>query len=424
VSFSGVALVALLAFAVPLVLGLFPRLRLPSVVVEIIAGIVVGPSVLDWVQPDIVLQVLSVMGLAFLLFLAGLEIDIQRFKGKFLQESVLGLVLSLALAIGVGLALNLAGLADSPLFIAIVLLATSLGLVIPVLRDAAESTSTFGQLTIAGSALADFCSVILLSLFFSGESTEVGAQLLLLGGFAAVAAATGIALARAGHSMRVSDALLRLQDTTAQVRVRGAVVLMIGLIALAETFGLEVILGAFLAGAILRLVDRGAMVTHPNFHVKLDAIGFGFLIPVFFVTSGVTFDLEALLADASTIVLVPVFLISLVIVRGLPALLYAPLIGGRRTASAVFLQATSLPFIVAASQIGMEIGVIDRATGAGLVAAGLMSVLIFPLLALTILRNAGDDDGVRSRAALGKSTAAQQLPGGERSGIRETDGRR
>jgi Kef-type K+ transport system membrane component KefB len=161
---------------------------------------------------------------------------------------------------------------------------------------------------------------------------------------------------------------------------------MIGFVALAESFGLEAILGAFAAGAILSLVDRDRAMTHPDFRRKLEAIGFGFVIPVFFVASGVNFDLAALLGEPSNLAMVPVFLAALVVVRGLPALLYRGLVGGRRSAVAGLLQATSLPFIVAASAIGQELGLLTGAQAAGLIAAGLLSVLLFPVAALALLR--------------------------------------
>lgn len=386
VSFSGLVIVAAVAFLSPLLLGLAPKLRLPSVVVEIVAGIVIGPSVLGWVEPDLVIQVTAVLGLAFLLFLAGLEIELERFRGRFLRISLVGLALSFVISLAVAFGLSAIGLFETPLIVAIILLATSLGLVAPVLKDAGETGSAFGQLVIASASIADFAAVILLSLFFSREATGPAVKLLLLGGFVALLAALAFVVARAGRSRRISEELLRLQDTTAEIRVRGAVLFLLGVVALAEAFGLEVVLGAFMAGAILTAVDRDAMMSHPNFRLKLEAIGFGFLVPVFFVTSGLTFDLDALLAGGDALVLLPVFLAALLVIRGVPAVLYRGEIGTRPTVAAGLLQATSLPFIVAATQIGMELGVLGQATGAALVAAGLLSVLIFPLAALTVLR--------------------------------------
>jgi Kef-type K+ transport system membrane component KefB len=236
--------------------------------------------------------------------------------------------------------------------------------------------------------------VILLSLFYSREATGTGAQLVLLGGFFLVAFALMVAFMGVERSRRLSAAFVRLQDTTAQIRVRGAFVLLVGFVALAEWLGLEVILGAFLAGAILTLVDRDRTMTHPHFRTKLEAAGFGIFIPVFFVTSGIRFDLGALFASAETVARVPIFFVALVLVRALPALLlYRSTVGRRNTVVAALLQATSLPFIVAGSMIGIELGTIDEATGAALIAAGLLSVLLFPLAALTLLRR-GEPTGV------------------------------
>jgi len=183
---------------------------------------------------------------------------------------------------------------DAPLLIGIALMATSLGLVVPVLKDSGQADTEVGRLTIAAASVADFAAIVLLTFFFSGRSTGPGVKLVLFGGFALMVVAAGLALSRLGRSMRLEDVLVRLQDTTAEIRVRFAVLLLVAFVALAERLGLETILGAFLAGAILHLVDRVSLSTHPNFHLKLEAIGYGFVIPVFFVTSGLRFDLDAL----------------------------------------------------------------------------------------------------------------------------------
>src|SRR4051794_7714984 len=392
--FTNLLIVVVVGFCAPLLLGFFPRLRLPSVVLEIVAGIVIGPSVLGWVHVDQPVAVLAIVGLAYLLFLAGLEIEFQKLRGRVLKVASLGFAVSFGLAIAVAVILSGAGVLDHPLFIAIVLSATSLGIVVPVLKDAREVGSTFGQLVIAAATIADFATVILLSLFFSRESSSTTTKVLLLGGLFVVALLVGLAIAEIEHARRIRETFQRLQDTTAQIRVRGAFVLMIGLVALATQLGLEVILGAFIAGAILTLVDRDGMMSHPDFRPKLEAAGFGIFIPVFFVTSGVRYDLNAL-GSASTLVHVPIFLAALFLVRGLPALLYRPLVPAGRTAVSALLQATSLPFIVAATAIGTSIGVISRPNAAALIAAGLLSVVVFPATALTLLKR-----DPRKRAAM------------------------
>lgn len=385
-SFSGLLIVSAVAFGAPFVLGLFPRVRAPAVVLEIVAGIVVGPSVLGWVHVDATIAVVATLGLAFLLFLAGLEIDFARLRGRVLRLSAVGFVVSFAIALATGGLLTAAGLTDAPLLVAITLSATSLGVLVPVLKDAGESDSTLGQLVIAASSIADFGAIILLSLFFTGEG-GTGSTLLLIGSLLALAVGVVIAMRGAERSTRIRADLLRLQDTTAQIRVRGAMVLLVAFAAIAEALGLEAILGAFAAGAILTLLDADRAMTHPQLRVKLEAIGFGFFIPAFFVTTGVRYDLDALLASGSTVAMIPIFLVALLAVRGLPAALYRPLIGTRPAVAAGLLQATSLPFIATATAIGLELGVIDAATSAALIAAGLLSVVLFPVAALAFLRS-------------------------------------
>src|SRR5919201_308966 len=300
ISFTSLAVVAAAGFAAPLAIELVPGLRLPNVVLELVLGIVVGPSVLGWAHADEPVTVMSLIGLSFLLLIAGLEVDYERLRGRLLEVTGLGW----AVSVGIGLAALLAAV-------------------------------------------------------------------------------------RVGRSMRVMQALVRLQDTTAQIRVRGAFVLLAVFVVLAEKFGLEAILGAFLAGAILKFVDRDEAMTHPFFRGKLEAAGFGVFIPFFFVTSGINYDAGALFGSASTLARVPLFLAVLLAVRGLPALLYRPLATGRETSAAALLQATSVGFLVVASRIGQDMGLISGANAAAVIAAGLLSVLLFPLGALVLLRGSG-----------------------------------
>jgi Kef-type K+ transport system membrane component KefB len=385
ISFQNLLIVVAAGFAAPLALGLVPKLRLPAVVLEIVIGIVIGPAVLGWVEVDEPVEVLSLVGLAFLLFLAGLEIDLSALRGALLRAASLGFLASLALALVAGLVLDLAGIASEPLLIAVILASTSLGVIVPVLQDSGEASSRFGQLVIAACSIADFASVLLLTLLFSGESSGIGAKLILIASFVLVVAAVAFAVAEAERSRRISAALVRLQDTSAQIRVRGAFVLLIGMVALAEALGLELILGAFAAGAILNHLDMDRGMTHPEFRAKLAAVGFGVFIPVFFVASGVRFDLEALFASGTAIASIPAFVVALLVARGLPALLYRGQLDRRRVIAAGLLQATSLPFIVAATAIGQDLGLLSAASSAGFIAAGLVSVLLFPILALRLL---------------------------------------
>jgi Kef-type K+ transport system membrane component KefB len=377
--------VMVIAVAAPLLLGFAPALRVPAVVVEILAGVLFGPSVLGWIEIDLPVQLLALLGLAFLLLLAGLEIDVHRLRGRLLRLAVLGYGLTVLIGAGFGAGFDLLGWVEDPLLIAVALSATSLGLVVPVLKDAGRANGDLGQTIIAASSVADFAAVVLLSLLFSASEAGTGGRIVLLVMFALLVAATGVVVGFAGRSMRLGEVLMRLQDTTAEIRVRAAVVLMVGFVVLAERFGLESILGAFLAGAVIGLLDRDAP-SHPRFRVKLDAIGYGFLIPVFFVTSGLRLDVGALAESPSALARVPLFLLALWAARGLPALLYAPSLGRGSAITAGLLQATSLPFIVTATQIGLLLGLMDPVTATGLVCAGLVSVLVFPALALGRLR--------------------------------------
>src|SRR5438105_13180340 len=329
--FTNLLIVVTIALLAPLALGFFPRIRLPAIVLEIVLGIVVGPSGLDWVKPDLPVSILALIGLAFLLFLSGLEIDVERLRGRILKVTGIAFALSFGIAIVVGLGLKAGGFVKSPLFVAIVLVATSLGVIVPVLKDSGNISTSFGQLVIAAASIADFGAIILLSLFFSGSgSTSTTGTLILLGVFGLVVLLVGFAIAGVEHSMSLTTVLQRLQDTTAQIRVRAAFLLLIGFTALAEKVGLETILGAFAAGALLSLIDRDEAMTHPQFRLKLEAVGFGVFIPIFFVTSGLRFDLNALFASASTVARVPLFLLAIVLARALPAALYVRILGRSR----------------------------------------------------------------------------------------------
>jgi Kef-type K+ transport system membrane component KefB len=385
-AFGNLLVVSLLAIAAPLIARAIPTLKVPAVVLEIVAGIVVGPAVLGWVEVDQPITVLALVGVAFLLFLAGLEIDLLQLRGDLLRLTLLGFASTLALGIAAGFAFDAAGWVGSPLFLAIALSATSLGLVVPVLKDAGLAEQPVGQFTIAGATVADFGAVLLLSFLFSEAEGGTASRLIAAIMFIAVIAATAFALTRAGRSRRIDDVLVALQDTTAEIRVRVAVAMLIGFVALAASVGLETILGAFLAGAVLGLVDRDSS-THPNFRVKLEAVGYGFVIPVFFVSSGLRFDLDALTHDASALARVPLFLAALFVVRFVPAILYRRPLGTRAATVAGLLQATSLPFIVTAADIGASIGVISPVTAAALISAGLLSVLLFPPIALARARH-------------------------------------
>lgn len=397
ISFTSVAVVAAVAVLAPLALGV-TGLRLPAIVLEILLGIVVGPQVLGWAEVDEPVRVLALVGLAFLLLLAGLEIDLDRLRGRALRLTGLGYALSFALALLVGYGLREADLVRSPLLIAIILSATGLGVILPILKDAGATTTPFGGVVVAGASIAEVTPIVLLSLFFSGESGPIGGKIVLLVGFVVFVAAVAVAIVGLERSMRISDTLLKLQDTSAQIRVRGAFLLLAVFVVFASEFGLEAILGAFFAGATLKLVDRDEMMTHTLLRTKLEAVGFGVFVPFFFVSTGAQLDVDSLFEGGTALARVPIFLAALLLVRGLPVVLYRPFAERRgQLVAGGLLHATSLSIPVVAGQIGVELGLIGPESYVALVVAGLLSVIVFPLLALTLLMGRAPSPAANAR---------------------------
>jgi Kef-type K+ transport system membrane component KefB/endonuclease/exonuclease/phosphatase family metal-dependent hydrolase len=388
ITYGGLLVVGLVAAGAPLLANLARRLHLPSPALEIVLGIVVGPQVLDWVAADdVAVEVVSSLGVAFLLFLAGLELDLQglRKRGRPILRSF-GLTLVLAMPVAFGL--HLVDQSDQTTFLAIALIATSLGLVVPILQDSGQLETPFGITVVGNASMAEFGSILLLSLFFSVEGTRPAIETVLLGLFALVVVVVFLALVRAERSASFSTTVLRLENTSAQLGVRIAVAVLLVFVALSNELRLETVLGAFVAGALLKLIDPEARLTHERFMAKTEAIGYGFLVPAFFVTTGVQLDLDALFATPRSALVVPAFLVGLLIVRAIPAVVYVREMGPRRAAAAGLLQATSLSFLIVAASVGQEIGTIDAATSAAIVGGGLLSVVLFPPVALALLGRA------------------------------------
>lgn len=392
-TFTGLEIIATVAFAVPLALDLLHLRLLPAVVFEVLVGILIGPYGLHWVTADEPVQVFSLIGLGFLLFLAGMEVDTTLFRGPLFRLALTGFGCTVILALLVGFLFSASGLVPSPLFFSNILVATSLGVILPPLKGAGEVDTPFGQLAILAATLAEFGSLLLLTALFSSVVVSTPAHLLFLACFVVLAVGVIAVVLRAERSKTLTSMLVRLSDSTAQIRVRGAWTVLAAFVALAvQGFGLATILGAFIAGVVIRILDPDETTRHPEFRTKLDAVGFGVFIPVFFVTIGLQFDLPALTTSPGALAIVPLFLLALLVVHGLPALLFRPLLGNVRAYAAGFLQATSLTFILAAVQIGVALKLISSATSAALTAASLLSILIFPFVALFLLRRANAEE--------------------------------
>jgi Kef-type K+ transport system membrane component KefB len=360
---------------------------MPAVVLEIVLGIAVGPSGLDWVHVDVPVTVLALIGLSFLLFLAGLELDVGAIRGRVGRVFVV-YGCSAVLALIAGVIVESLDNDNEPVFVAIIVASTSLGLVVPVLRDAGETFSPFGQLVLAGSSLGEFGAILALALFYSGNGTRLSSQLLLLIGFSILVVVLAFALTRIERSPRFMDTLVRQEETSAQLGVRLAILVLALFVAFSSELGFEAVLGAFVAGALLRITDPEERLTHERLRSKLEAIGYGFLIPAFFVTSGLQFDADALARRPESIAMIPVLAVMFLVARGVPALLYRGMYEPRRLAAAGLLQATTLSIPVVAVRIGLELHTIDADTGAAIIAAGLVTVIVYPAIALTLLSRA------------------------------------
>jgi Kef-type K+ transport system membrane component KefB len=387
ISFSSLLIVGAVAVAIPLFLGLVPAVKVPAVVLEILGGILVGPTVLGWVHLDVAVRVIADLGLGFLLFMAGFEIDLRRFDRRVLILVSRAFVFSLLLALLVAYGLQLGGQVRDGLLVGITLVSTSLGVLVPILHDANQTETTFGRMIMAAGSLAELAPLVLLSVFFSASSKNPGAELGLLAGFVGLTAAIVLVTQRVRVWGPLREVVHRLENTSSQLRVRLAITFALAFAVVAEHFGLATILGAFLAGVVVRRTDE-TPASQEEFQGKLEAIGFGFLIPVFFVSTGVGLDITALFHSTRAIILVPVFLLALLVVRGLPALMYVRVVGRTRAVAAGFMQATSLTFIVVATVIGVQTGHQRTSTAAALVVAGLLSVVIYPPVALRMLKSA------------------------------------
>ncbi|KDA07003.1 sodium:proton exchanger [Microbacterium sp. CH12i] len=378
---AGLVLIPLLAVAAPLLArGIRPVLRVPIIVFELVLGILVGPAMLGWVQESVVLEKLSDFGLAMLFFMAGTEINFRAITGKPLVRASLGWVLGLALGIGVGFLL---APDEGMVVIGIALSSTALGTLMPILRDARELDTPFGRTVTAIGAIGEFLPLIAISIFLSTRKAPLAAVILLA--FVVVAVIVIVVAQRTPYG-RLHAFVRATQHTSAQFGVRFVLMLIAALVGLSVILDLDMLLGAFVAGGVWRIVMAGAPAPDAAaIESKIEAIAFGFLIPIFFLYTGVTFDLESLTAEPSTIALVPLFLVALLVIRGMAAQLSVVKGAGMRERTTVGLMAaTGLPIIVAVTAIGVDEKILAPAIASALVGAGMLSVLIYPLIAMTL----------------------------------------
>jgi Kef-type K+ transport system membrane component KefB len=353
------------------------RVLVPVVVLELVLGILIGPDVLGLVEPDEFIKFFSNLGLGMLFFFAGYEIDFERIRGTPLKLAAVGWVISLALAYSIGGLLALGGVVLSLMFTGSAMATTAIGTLIPILDDADQLKTRFGTYLLAAGAVGEFGPILLITFLFSTDKPLTSAAVLLV--FIALAVVAALLAVRwIGAGWEKFEGAM---ETSSQLPIRVAVVLIFSLAYLASDLGLDLLLGGFVAGIIVRLALKGREVT--ILESKLSAVGYGFLIPFFFVVSGIEFDMSALTDDPARAVLVPIFFLMFLIVRGVPAmLLYREILDFRDRAALAFFSATELPLVVAITTIAVSEGQMRTTTAAALVGAAVLSTAVYPLLGL------------------------------------------
>ena len=374
-------LIPLIAVLAPvLARGLGRWVRVPVVVFELVLGILIGPAVLGWSGPNDMVDMLSNFGLAMLFFVAGTEIEFGSFRGRLGRRASLGWLISLAAGIAAGFLLDPG---EAAVVIGIALCSTALGTLLPILRDAGELPTPFGRAVAAIGAIGEFGPLVAISIFLGGREPGLSTVVLaLFAAFAALAIWLAFRVPRGAMHAFVNSTL----HTSGQFAIRVVFLILAALVALSIVLDLDMLLGAFTAGIIWRLLMRDAS-EHDRKAVesKIEGVAFGFLVPIFFIYTGITFDLQALLDQPILFLLVPVVLVVLLVVRGLPSTLVAPPGSTTRERLSIALMgATGLPIIVAVTAIGVDEGILTTTQQTVLVAGGMLSVLIFPLIAMAL----------------------------------------
>jgi Kef-type K+ transport system membrane component KefB len=376
--------VGLASVAGPLIALMLRRAAIPGVVVELILGVVLGPAVLGWVSPSGLLSEFSEFGLALLMFLAGLGIDLAGMRGRTLSLAARSWAGSAVGALVVIAVLLLAGHRHGEVEIALAMTTTALGTLLPVVRDAGVLRTPLGRHVLAVGTVGEFAPIVLIALLLGGKHPVLTAVLMLGFGLAAVGM---IYTVRRPWGRAITETLSRGLHASSQLPVRIAMVLTVGLVFVASHLGLDVLVGAFAAGIVVRVAmdTRPGSVEMHEFEDKLEAIGFGVFIPVFFVVSGARLDLAALAHHPVALTGIPLFFAMVLLVRGLPTYLgYRSALPQRQRLSLALLSATGLPLIVVITTIGTQDGDLATQTAAALVTAGVLTVLILPATAVRL----------------------------------------
>jgi Kef-type K+ transport system membrane component KefB len=374
--------VALVAALAPLVVAALPGPRVPQVVIFLLGGVLIGPHVLGLAETSGI-QLLANIGLGFLFLLAGYELDPALLRQRPGKLAIAGWLISATAAVGVAAGLTAAGYIRDYVPVGLALTTTALGTLLPILRDNDMLGGQFGRYVYAAGAVGELFPILIIAIFLTRRGHFIALASVALVGVLALVLAAVPWLARSTAVQRI---IREGQDATGQVTLRWAVVLLFVLLAAASRFGLDVVLGAVLAGMVLRAWTRRLNIDTAGLEHKFDAVGYGIFIPIFFVYSGMTLDLKAISTDPVRLLIIFVLLL---VVRGLPALLvYRRALGVRQRVEMTFITATTLPLLIALADIGGQDGIMLPATAAALVGAGVLSVLVYPLIAVVLHRSA------------------------------------
>ena len=387
VSIDTLAAAAAVALLAAVLVGLFPRMPVPQVVLLLAGGIVIGPDVLGIGVPQDI-RVLADVGLGFVFLLAGYEVDLRLMREDAGRRALLSWATSLGLATGVVGVLAAAGLVKAFLPVALGLTTTALGTLLPVLREKGLLRGRLGRYLLAAGGVGELLPVLAIAVFLGSQGRLAALVSLCLVGVLAI----GLALLRrsVGEGSRLARVIQAGQNETAQITLRGTILLLLGLIAVTDQFDLDAVLGAFLAGVVLR---RWVGAAAPVLESKLDAVGYGFFVPLFFVYSGMGLDLHAI-ADAPLRLLL--FFVLMLVVRGGPVLLvYRGVLSARERTQTALVSATALPTLVALTEIGLRSGTMLPENAAALVGAGVVTVLVFPALVVALDRRSGKPAPIR-----------------------------
>jgi Kef-type K+ transport system membrane component KefB len=396
-------LIAVAACLAPILALFTGRLAVPGVVIEILLGVLIGPSVLGWAHADTIVTAFSEFGLAMLMFLAGYELDFAAVRGRPLVLAGSSWGISLVLASIVGSVIILAGHRHGELTTGLALSTTALGTLLPVLHDSGVLATPMGRHILAVGSIGEFGPIVLVALVLGTQNPGVTSLLLLAFAVAAVAAA--IVANRPWH-IRIRRILKRGLHSSSQLPVRLSMLLIAAMVLLASHLGLDILLGAFAAGTVVRVA-----VSHLDdevhlaiFKSKLEGIGFGFVIPIFFVVSGINLDLKAFSRHPIALLSIPLFFLLLLVVRGLPVLFcYRHDLDRFQRVGLALMAATGLPLIVVVATIGESDGFVSTGHAAALVTAGMLSVLVFPAASLRVLKRGDAARGVEPLPAPGDS---------------------